>query len=31
MFISASRTAAEARFILENIEKYEQLFDICSR
>lgn len=29
MFISASRTAAEARFIFENIEKYEQLFDIC--
>ena len=29
MFLSASRTAAEARFIFENIEKYEQLFDIC--
>ena len=29
MFLSASRTAAEARFIFENIEKYEQLFGIC--
>lgn len=29
MFLSASRTAAEARFIFENIEKYERLFDIC--
>ena len=29
MFLNASRSAAEARFILENIEKYEQLFDIC--
>ena len=29
MFLSASRSAAEARFIFENIEKYEQLFDIC--
>lgn len=29
MFLNASRSAAEARFIFENIEKYEQLFDIC--
>ncbi len=29
MFLSAGRSAAEARFIFENIEKYEQLFDIC--
>ena len=29
MFLNAGRSAAEARFILENIEKYEQLFDIC--
>lgn len=29
MFINAHRTAAEARFIFDNIEKYEQLFDIC--
>lgn len=29
MFLNAGRTAAEARFIFENIEKYEQLFDIC--
>ncbi len=29
MFLNASRSAAEVRFIFENIEKYEQLFDIC--
>ncbi len=29
MFLNAGRSAAEARFISENIEKYEQLFDIC--
>lgn len=29
MFLNASRSAAEARFIFENIEKYEELFDIC--
>ena len=29
MFLNASRSAAEARFIFENIEKYEQLFDTC--
>jgi len=29
MFINAGRSAAEARFIFENIEKYEELFDIC--
>lgn len=29
MFLNASRSAAEARFIFENIEKYEQLFNIC--
>lgn len=29
MFLNASRSAAEARFISDNIEKYEELFDIC--
>lgn len=29
MFLSESRTAAEARFIFDNIEKYEEIFDIC--
>ena len=29
MFLNASRSAAEARVIFENIEKYEQLFDTC--
>lgn len=29
MFLNTGRSAAEARFIFENIEKYEQLFDIC--
>lgn len=29
MFLNAGRSAEEARFIFENIEKYEQLFDIC--
>lgn len=29
MFLNESRSAAEARFIFDNIEKYEELFDIC--
>lgn len=29
MFLNASRSAVEARFILDNIKKYEKLFDIC--
>lgn len=29
MFLNAGRSAAEARFIFDNIEKYEELFDIC--
>ena len=29
MFLNTGRSAEEARFIFENIEKYEQLFDIC--
>lgn len=29
MFLTASRSAAEARFIFDNIEKYEEIFDIC--
>lgn len=29
MFISASRTVAEARFITAHIEDYKHLFDIC--
>lgn len=29
MFLGESRTAAETRFILDNIEKYEELFDVC--
>lgn len=29
MFLNAGRSAEEARFIFENIEKYEQLFDVC--
>lgn len=29
MFLSESRTAAEARFIFDNLEKYEELFDVC--
>lgn len=29
MFLGESRTAAEARFIFDNLEKYEELFDIC--
>lgn len=29
MFLNASRSAAETRFIFDNIEKYEELFDIC--
>ena len=27
MFLNESRTAAEARFIFDNLEKYEELFD----
>lgn len=29
MFLSKSRTETEARFVMENIEKYEEIFDIC--
>lgn len=29
MFLNASRSAAEAKFIFHNIERYERLFDIC--
>lgn len=29
MLLTASRSAAEARFIFDNIEKYEEIFDIC--
>lgn len=29
MFLNESRSAAEARFISNNIERYERLFDIC--
>ena len=29
MFLNESRSAAEARFISENIDKYEEVFDIC--
>lgn len=29
MFINKSRTAAEARFISENIGKYEEIFETC--
>ena len=29
MFLTESRSAAEARFIFDNIEKYEEIFDIC--
>ena len=29
MFLNTGRSAEEARFIFENIEKYEQLFDVC--
>lgn len=29
MFLNASRSATETRFIFDNIEKYEELFDIC--
>lgn len=29
MFINESRTAAEARFISENIGKYEEIFETC--
>lgn len=29
MFLSESKSAAEASFIIDNIEKYEEIFDIC--
>lgn len=29
MFLAKSRTEAEERFILDNIEKYEEIFDLC--
>lgn len=29
MFINATRTATEARFIFDNLEKYEELIEIC--
>lgn len=29
MFINQSRTASEARFIVNHMEEYEQLFDVC--
>lgn len=29
MFLNESRTAAEARFISENIGKYEEIFETC--
>lgn len=29
MFINATRTAAEARFIFDNLDKYEELIEIC--
>lgn len=29
MFINTTRTAAEARFIFDNLEKYEELFEVC--
>lgn len=29
MFLNESRTAAEARFISENIKKYEEIFETC--
>lgn len=29
MFLNASRSAAEVRFIFDNVEKYEEIFDIC--
>lgn len=29
MFLNSTRTAAEARFIFDNLEKYEELFEIC--
>jgi hypothetical protein len=29
MFISGSRSAAEARFIEENVDEYEKIFDVC--
>lgn len=29
MFLNESRTAAEERFIFDNLEKYEELFDVC--
>lgn len=29
MFLNQTRTAVEARFIFENLEKYEELFEVC--
>lgn len=29
MFLNEGRSAAEARFIFDNIDKYEEIFDIC--
>lgn len=29
MFLNEGESAAEARFIFDNIEKYEEIFDIC--
>lgn len=29
MFINATRTAAEARFIFDNLDKYEELIEVC--
>lgn len=29
MFLNERRSAAEARFIFDNIDKYEEIFDIC--
>lgn len=29
MFLNQTRTAVEARFIFENLEKYEELFETC--
>lgn len=29
MFLNEGRSAAEARFIFDHIEKYEEIFDIC--
>ncbi len=29
MFLNQTRTAVEVRFIFENLEKYEELFEVC--